>query len=134
MVSAPPAARPPPIPDARPACASICPSRPGSTLAARRLKPGGRLTAIQLAERLPDLLAACADRFGSIDILPLAPRAGRPAKRVILRARKGGRGALRLLEPVAIHRGAGHDGDRDSHSAVAQAVLRDGAALGFPNR
>jgi tRNA1Val (adenine37-N6)-methyltransferase len=89
---------------------------------------------IQLAERLPDLLAGCDSRFGSLDLLPLASRAGRPAKRVILRARKGGRGAFRLLAPLAMHEGAAHDGDRDNHSALAQAVLRDGAALPFPPR
>ncbi|MFC2970044.1 tRNA1(Val) (adenine(37)-N6)-methyltransferase [Acidimangrovimonas pyrenivorans] len=103
-------------------------------LAARRLKPGGYLTVIQLAERLPDLLAACDRRLGSLDLLPLAPRAGRPAKRVLLRARKGGRGAFRLLAPLVLHEGAVHDGDRDSHSAWAEAVLRDGAALPFPAR
>lgn len=97
--------------------------------AARRLAPGGWLTLIQAADRLPGLLAACDGRLGSLSVLPLVPRAGRPATRVILRARKGGRGAFRLLAPFVLHAGAAHAGDGDSFTPQAQAVLRDGAAL-----
>ncbi|WP_127902669.1 tRNA1(Val) (adenine(37)-N6)-methyltransferase [Solirhodobacter olei] len=97
--------------------------------AVRRLRPGGMLTMIQLAERLPDLLIACDGRLGSLTVLPLAPRVGRPAGRVILQARKGGRGAFRLLAPFVIHAGATHDGDRESFTPAARAILREGAAL-----
>ncbi len=94
----------------------------------RRLRPGGWLTVIQLADRLPDLLAALG-RSGSITVLPLQPRAGRPSNRMILRLKKSGRSPFVLLPAVVMHDGPAHDGDRDSHSPVAQAVLRDGAAL-----
>lgn len=97
--------------------------------AIRRLRPGGWLTVIQSADRLADLLAL--QGAGSISVLPLAPRFGRPASRVILRARKGGRGALRLCAPLILHDGARHEGDRDGFSPAAQAVLRHGAALEF---
>lgn len=93
-----------------------------------RLRPGGWLTLVQHAERLPDLLAALAGR-GGLTLLPLAPRAGHPAARVVLRARKGGRSAFVLLPPLVLHEGAAHDGDRVSHTPAIQAVLRDGAAL-----
>lgn len=97
--------------------------------AIRRLRPGGWLTVIQSADRLAELLALPG--AGSISVLPLAPRAGRPANRVILRARKGGRGALRLCAPLVLHDGACHDGDRDSFTDGLQAILRRGAALDF---
>ena len=97
--------------------------------ATRRLKPGGRLTVIHLAERLPELLAACDNRLGSMRILPLAPRIGRPANRVILSAEKGARGPFQLLAPLVLHEGAAHDGDRDSLRPEVQAILRDGAVL-----
>ncbi|MEX3017000.1 tRNA1(Val) (adenine(37)-N6)-methyltransferase [Gymnodinialimonas hymeniacidonis] len=100
------------------------------TVARARLKPGGWLTMIHLAERLPDVLAGL-DGFGSIAVLPLAAREGRDAGRVVLRARKGGRGAFRLCAPVLIHEGATHLRDGDDYSATARAVLRDGAALTF---
>lgn len=102
--------------------------------ATRRLKPGGRLTVIQCAERLPELLAACDNRLGSIRILPLAPRIGRPANRVILSAKKGARGPFQLLAPLVLHEGVAHDGDRDSLRPEAQAILRDGAMLAFGAR
>ncbi|MBI1220537.1 MAG: methyltransferase [Rhodobacteraceae bacterium] len=97
--------------------------------ATRRLAPGGLLTMIHAADRLPDLLAACDHRLGSVTLLPLAPREGRAAIRVICQARKGGRGAFRLLAPFVLHTGPAHDGDRDSFTAAARAILRDGAAL-----
>ena len=94
-----------------------------------RLHPGGWLVMVQLAERLPDLLVALAGR-GGVSMLPVAPRVGKAANRLILRAKKGGRSAFALLPPFILHDGAAHDGDRDSHSAAAQAILRDGAAMG----
>ncbi len=100
--------------------------------ATRRLAPGGWLTLIAGADSLPDLLGALAPKLGSAAVLPLAARPGRPALRVILRARKGGRAPFRLLAPFVIHDGAAHDGDRESYTAEANAILRDGAALLAP--
>jgi tRNA1(Val) A37 N6-methylase TrmN6 len=97
--------------------------------AARRLAPGGRLTLIHDAARLPDLLAALDRRLGSVAVLPLAPRAGRPAGRIILQARKGGRGAFRLLSPLLLHDGASHAGDGDDFTAEVGDILRKAAAL-----
>ena len=78
---------------------------------------------------LPEALAALAPKMGSALVLPLAPREGREAPRVILRARKGGRAAFRLLAPFVIHDGAAHDGDRESYTPAANAILREGADL-----
>lgn len=98
-------------------------------LAARkRLHPGGWLTLIQLADRLPDVLRAL-DGFGAIAVLPLIPRPGRAATRIILRARKGARSPFRLLAPLVLHDGPAHDGDRENYAPEARAILRDGAAL-----
>ncbi len=97
--------------------------------ATKRLHPGGWLTLICGADGLPQVLWALAPRMGSVAVLPLAPREGRAAQRIVLRARKGGRGAFRLLAPLVLHCGTAHDGDRDSYTAQANAVLRDGQAL-----
>lgn len=97
--------------------------------AARRLRPGGWLTLVCLADGLPEVLSATGGRLGSVDLLPLSPRSGKPALRVLVRARKGGRAPFRLLAPLVIHRGASHDGDRESYTPEANAVLRDGADL-----
>jgi tRNA1Val (adenine37-N6)-methyltransferase len=97
--------------------------------ATRRLRPGGWLTLICGADGLPEVLSAFAPKLGSAAVLPLTPRAGRPALRVIVQARKGGRAPFRLLAPFVIHDGATHDGDRESYTPAANAVLRDGADL-----
>lgn len=102
--------------------------------ATRRLRPGGWLTLICGADGLPEVLAALSPKLGSAAVLPLAPRDGRPALRVIVQARKGGRAPFRLLAPFVIHAGAAHDGDRESYTPAANAVLRDGADLLAPFR
>jgi len=98
-------------------------------IATRRLKPKGYLTIIQDAERLPELLGAIDTRLGDIKVLPLAPRIHRQTHLVILQARKGGRAPFCLLAPVLMHKGAVHDGDKESYTDQIRAVLRDGAAL-----
>jgi tRNA1(Val) A37 N6-methylase TrmN6 len=97
--------------------------------AARRLTPGGTLTLIFATDGLTEVLAALGTRLGSPDLLPLTPREGRPALRLILRARKGGRAALRLLPPLILHSGPAHDGDRESYASRAIEILRHGASL-----
>ena len=102
------------------------------SIAAKRLKPRGYLHMIQKADRLADVLSACTGRLGSLEVLPLAPREGRMAELVILRARKEGRAAFRLHSPRILHQGARHDHDGEDMRPEIRAVLRDGAAIGWP--
>lgn len=97
--------------------------------ATRRLNPGGYFTLIIATDRLPDVFAGLTTKLGSVSVLPLAAREGHAAARVIVQARKGGRAAFRLLAPLVVHRGPTHDGDRESYTAAANAVLRQGADL-----
>jgi tRNA1(Val) A37 N6-methylase TrmN6 len=97
-------------------------------VASRRLAPGGWLTMIHRPERLDALLAGLS-QLGSIQIQPLLPREGRDASLVLVRARKGGRGSLRLHAPVVLHAGRRHVQDGDDYAAPISAVLREGAAL-----
>ena len=97
--------------------------------ASRRLAPGGWLTLICGADGLPEVLAAMRGKLGSASVLPLAPRIGKPALRILLRARKTGRAAFRLLAPFIIHDGPSHDGDRESYTPRASAILRNGESL-----
>jgi len=100
-------------------------------VAAKRLKPKGYAHFIHRADRLPDLLTAASRVLGSVQVLPLAPRTGRRAELVILRARKEGRAAFELLSPQILHDGAQHVSDAESYRPEIKAVLRDGAALTF---
>lgn len=97
--------------------------------ASRRLAPRGWLTLICGADGLPHVLGALGDKMGSAAVLPLAARRDRPALRIIVRARKTGRGAFRLLAPFVLHEGRAHDGDRESYTTAANAVLRGGGSL-----
>ncbi|TNJ47648.1 tRNA1(Val) (adenine(37)-N6)-methyltransferase [Phaeobacter sp. B1627] len=102
-------------------------------IAARRLAPKGYLHMIQRADRLPEMMNAAARRLGSVEVMPLAPRTGRAAELVILRARKGGRAAFRLHAPLVMHHGDSHSSDcTDDYSPAVRAVLRAGAALPWP--
>lgn len=97
-------------------------------MALRRCRDGGHVSIIHLTERLPDLLAGLASR-ASLIVLPLAARAGRPARRVIVQARKGGRAGLVLLAPLVIHQGDAHPGDGEYFTDPVRALMRAGGAL-----
>ena len=73
----------------------------------RRLPIGSRggaaLTLIHRAAKLPEILAALEGRLGGLELIPIHPRAGEPAKRILVRARKGSRAPLRLLPGLELH-------------------------------
>jgi len=96
-----------------------------------RARQGGQIIVIDRTERLPDILAALDGPAGDITVLPLAARADRAAKRVLVRARKTSRGPFRLAAPLVLHDGAAHDRDGDDFSARASAILREAASLDF---
>ena len=100
--------------------------------AARRCTPGGYVSLVQRAERLPELLTEVARHLGSIEVLPLIPRKGRDARLVLIRARKGGRAGFRLHDGWILHEGVVHPGDRENYTAATARVLRHGQALPFP--
>ncbi len=96
---------------------------------ARRLKPGGYMTIVHRAARLSGVLAALKGIAGDIRVLPIAARDGRPASRVLVRARKGAKSPDRVLPPLIVHRGREHAGDRESHTPDALRVLREGREI-----
>lgn len=92
----------------------------------RLLAPGGTLTMIHRHDRLREFMAALSPGLG-VELLPLAPRAGRPAKRVLARIRAGA--GVETLPPFIVHAGDRHVADGDDYSAEARAVLREAAAI-----
>ncbi len=92
---------------------------------ARTLRRGGTLTLVLPAARHAEAAAALlAHGFGGIRLLPLWPLAGRTARIVILQGVAGSRGEDRVLPGLVLH------GVGGGFTAEAEAVLRDGAALG----
>ncbi len=103
-------------------------------IAARRTAPGGTVTMIQSAERLPDLAAAMAAHLGSVQLWPLAPRPGRDPRLILVRGRKAGRATFRMHAPLILHDGDRHMGDMEHYVKQVRAVLRDAAELSFPGQ
>jgi tRNA1(Val) A37 N6-methylase TrmN6 len=91
------------------------------------VKDGGRVLMIHRADRLGDILAGLSPRAGSIHIRPIQPHADEPAKRVLVRATRGGKAPLALLPPLVLH----DRSDGAKHTAKADAILRGEAALGW---
>jgi tRNA1Val (adenine37-N6)-methyltransferase len=89
-----------------------------------RLHPGGSLSLILPAARLAEAaLALAAAACGGVMLFPLWPKPGRPAKLVLLQARKGARSPSRVLPGLVLH---AEDG---GYTEEAEAVLRSGAPL-----
>ncbi|MGE5202739.1 MAG: tRNA1(Val) (adenine(37)-N6)-methyltransferase [Acidobacteriota bacterium] len=86
-------------------------------------RPKGTVTVIHRADRLDALLAQLSGRAGEIVVFPLWPGAGKAAKRVIVRARKGTATPTRLSPGLVLHEPDGR------YTAAAEAVLREGEGL-----
>jgi tRNA1(Val) A37 N6-methylase TrmN6 len=111
------------------------PARAGATIAdfaladwldraAQHLGVRGTLSVIFRADRLDTVLTALPAALGGVVVVPLWPRLGTPAKRVIVGATKGSRAPVTLTAGLVLHRADG------GYTAEAEAVLRDGSGLG----
>ncbi len=89
-----------------------------------RLRAKGTLTVIYPAEGLTDLLQAMGGKFGGLLVLPFWPKAGFPAKRVLVQGKKDAKSPLKLFPGMNLH-------ENEDYTVAAKAVLRDGAALEF---
>ena len=87
------------------------------------LVDGGSLTMIVPAAETANALAAMAAcRCGSPALLPLWPRASRPARLMLVRSFRFRRGPCKVLPGLALHEG-------DGYSPAARAILWDAAPL-----
>jgi len=89
----------------------------------RNLKAGGSVTIIHRADMTDRILQALGKRFGAVEIIPLWPRLGEAAKRVIIRARKDRK------TPATLHAGLILHNEDGAYTQEAEAVLREGTAL-----
>jgi len=90
---------------------------------ARMARPGGQVLVVHMAEALAEVLAGLNGRFGAIKVLPIRPRPGRKAHRIIVSGIKGSRAPLSVLPGFILH------GDGNAFTSEAQAILRDGGGL-----
>jgi tRNA1(Val) A37 N6-methylase TrmN6 len=92
--------------------------------AATHTAPDGEAIFIVPAQSLPQLLSSFDRRFGALHVLPLAPREGEPATRILLRGIKGSRAPLSLLATRALHEPVGRGFRPDF-----EAIFRGAATL-----
>lgn len=84
----------------------------------RHLKSGGSLTMIHRADKVDKIILGLKSRFGAVEIIPLWPRQGVDAKRVIVRAIKDRRSPARIHAGLVLH---SEDG---SYTEAAERILR----------
>ncbi len=89
----------------------------------RLVKPKGSITLIHRADHTDQIIKAFEHRFGFIEIIPLWPKQGRNAKRVIIRAIKDRKG------PCTLHRGVTLHTEDNAYTAEADAILRGNAII-----
>ena len=86
-------------------------------------KAKGSVTFIHRADRIDALLGQIAGKAGEVVIYPLWAGAGRPASRILVRARKQVAAPARLAPGLVLHEPDGR------YTAAAEAVLRGGEGL-----
>ena len=93
----------------------------------RAVRPGGTVTWLHRADRLPEIVIALSQGLGGLAVYPLWPggRTNRPAKRILIAGRRGARAPFRLLPGMVLHRPDGH------FTAEAEAVLRHAGAIAW---
>jgi tRNA1(Val) A37 N6-methylase TrmN6 len=90
-----------------------------------RLKHKGVFTMIMPADRVSEVLAVLHKNTGDIRIFPLWPNQGHPAKRVIVRARRGLKSPSMILPGLVLHK------DNGDYTEDASQVLQGGEALNW---
>lgn len=91
---------------------------------ARPLRHKGTLSLVLPAARFAEAAAALKEAgCGAVRLLPLWPRQGVPAKRILIQARRGGAGPDEVLPGLVLHEADGR------YTAAAEAVLREASAL-----
>jgi tRNA1(Val) A37 N6-methylase TrmN6 len=86
-------------------------------------KPKGMVCAIIPPEQLTHAMTALSPDGLGVEIIPLWPKEGEGAKRIIIRTRLNARAGLRILPGIVLHKPDG------APTAAAEAVLRRGEPL-----
>lgn len=87
----------------------------------KRVRSQGTFTAILRADRLGEAIRHMPQ--SGLTVLPLWPRQGQPAKRVILQVRKDSKAPMALLPGLVLHENDGR------YTDAAEAILRGHASL-----
>lgn len=89
----------------------------------RCVKSGGSLSIVHKAAKTQDIIRALGKSFGATEIIPLWPKAGVPAKRVIIRTIKHRKSPSHLHPGLVLHN------DDGTYTDAANEILRHCGAL-----
>ena len=87
------------------------------------LKSNGTICMIHRADKIDKIILALGKRFGALEIIPLWPKAGENAKRVIIRAIK------HRKSPATLHAGLVLHDEDGNYTDEAEKILRGMTAL-----
>ena len=86
------------------------------------LAPSGRLVMIHRPDALAQILTAVGNRAGALALLPVHPRAGSSAHRLLISAVKGSKAPLRIAPALVLHQ-------TDGRLTAETAAIHNGEAL-----
>jgi FkbM family methyltransferase len=89
----------------------------------RMAAPWGRVVMIHKVDALPRIISAFDGRFGSLSVLPIHPRAGEEAIRVLVTGIKGSKAPLSIRPGLLLH------GKGQAFTPEVEAIFRNGAPL-----
>jgi tRNA1(Val) A37 N6-methylase TrmN6 len=92
------------------------------------VRPGGGMALIARPQSIGDILASLKGRFGGLRIVPVHPREGEAAIRIVVTATHGSRAAMRLESPLILHGPEGH-----AFTPRAEAIINGLAGLFDPH-
>ncbi|HZZ62591.1 MAG TPA: methyltransferase [Roseiarcus sp.] len=87
------------------------------------LRPDGRFVMIHRPDALAAILAAAENRLGALALMPIHPRAGASAHRLLVSGIKGSKAPLRIAPGLVLHEGDGRLTDE------AEAIHRGEALI-----
>lgn len=86
-------------------------------------RPGASVTVIHRADAMAELLGLFERRIGALRLLPIHPKQGEPAGRILLTGRTASRTPMSILPGLTLHRPDG------AFTEAAEAILRGAAPL-----
>jgi len=88
------------------------------------LRPRGRLAIVHRADALKHLLDALHGRFGAVSVLPVHPRRGHKATRILVSAVRGAKAPLTIQPGLVLH------GANGTWAEAAAAIVNGTSCLG----
>ncbi len=89
----------------------------------KKIRPQGYFYIINRAEAIDNILFCLHGKTGNISIVPLYSKAGQPAKRVLIRARKNSKAPARIMPGLIVHN------EKGGYSQAAEKILRQAEPL-----